>query len=74
MGWFLLIGLFCLLAVIGYFITGRPLSFAVGGIVLLAAIVFVLFVILVIWSMTAPCSAPFADHSSAYCQNQAQSP
>ena len=70
MGLFLLIGLFCLLAVIGFFATGRPFKFAFGGIVLLIATVFVLLIIIVIWTMAAPCSAPFTDHSSAYCRNQ----
>ena len=68
----LLIGLFCLLAVIGFFATGHPFKFALGGIVALIALAFVLIAVIVVWTMAAPCSAPFADHSSVYCQNQAQ--
>jgi hypothetical protein len=70
MTWFLLIGLFCLLAVIGFFITGRPFKFAISGIVFLIALVFVSLVVIVIWIMSSPCSAPFTDHNSAYCQNK----
>jgi cytoskeletal protein RodZ len=70
MEWFILIGLFCLLAVIGFFITGRPFKFAIGGIVFLVALAFVFLVVVIIWTMSAPCSAPFTDHNSAYCQNK----
>ena len=70
MTWFLLIGLFCVLAVIGFFITGNPFKFAIGGIVFLVALAFVFLVVIVIWTMSAPCSAPFTDHNSAYCQNK----
>ena len=73
MGWFLLIGLFCVLAVIGFFITGRPFKFALGGIIFLIAVVFVILAVIVIWEITSPCTAPFSDHGSSYCQNQAVS-
>ena len=73
MGWFLLIGLFCLLAVIGFFVTGSPFKFALGGMVFLIATIFVLLAVIVIWTMAAPCSAPFTDHSSTYCQNHSGS-
>ncbi len=73
MGWFLLIGIFCVLAVIGFFITGRPFKFAVGGIVFLIALAFVSLAVIVIWTMNDQCSAPFTDHNSTYCQNRAVS-
>ncbi|HUD03121.1 MAG TPA: hypothetical protein VMR46_03895 [Candidatus Paceibacterota bacterium] len=68
--WLLLIGLFCVLAVIGFFITGSPFKFALGGMVFLIAVVFILFIGLVVWTMMAPCSAPFTDHDSVYCETQ----
>jgi hypothetical protein len=64
---FLIVGIFCVLAVIGFFITGRPFKFAIGGIVFLIALVFVSLVVIVIWTVSAPCSAPFTDHNSASC-------
>lgn len=70
MTWFLLIGIFCVLAVIGFFVTGSPFKFAISGIVFLIALVFIFVVVLVVWTMNAPCSAPFTDHNSAYCQNR----
>jgi len=46
-----LIGLFCFLLVIGFFITkGKsPLSFAVGSMIVLAALAFVAFIGMVIY-------------------------
>ena len=73
MGWFLLIGIFCVLAVIGFFVTGSPFKFAIGGIVFLIALAFVSLVVIVVWTMNDPCSAPFTDHNSTYCQNRARS-
>jgi len=70
MGWFLLIGIFCVLAVIGFFITGSPFKFAIGGIVFLIALAFVSFIVLFVWTENDPCSAPFTDHNSTYCQNR----
>ena len=61
-------------SVIGFFATGRPFKFAFGGIVFLVAVVFVLLIVVVIWTLAAPCSAPFTDHSSTYCRNQASTP
>jgi hypothetical protein len=48
-----LIGLFCLLLVIGFFVTGghSSLSFAVMSMIVLAALVFVGFVGLVVWGI-----------------------
>lgn len=72
MAWllFLLIGSFCVLAIIGFFITGRPFKFAIGGIIFLIALAFVSFIVLYIWTENDPCSAPFVDHNSTYCQNR----
>ena len=49
----LLIGLFCLLLVIGFFATGgkASLSFAVMGMVALAALAFVGFIGLIVWTL-----------------------
>jgi hypothetical protein len=46
-----LIGLFCLLLVIGFFVTGgqASLSFAVKSVVVLAALAFVGFIGLIAW-------------------------
>ena len=66
MMWLLLIGLFCVLAVIGFFVTGQPFKFAVGGIVLLIALAF----ITLIWTMLSPCSSPLSGLSGTNCQNK----
>ena len=73
MTWFILIGLFCVLAVFGFFVSSRPFSFAFGGIIFLIALSFVLFVGLIIWIYADQCSAPFIDRNSTYCQNQKNS-
>ncbi len=65
---FLLIGIFCVLAVIGFFLTGKPFKFAIGGLIFLIALAFVSLVTIVVWSMTSPCTAPF--HSSYSCEKQ----
>ncbi len=70
MGLFLIIGIFCVLAVIGFFVTGRPFGFAIGGIVFLTALSFVSLITIAIWAFNFPCSAPFTDHNSTYCQNK----
>ena len=68
--WFILIGLFCFLAVVGFLLTGRPFRFAIGGIIFLIALVFIFVVVIVIWTIADPCSAPFTGHNSYSCQNQ----
>jgi len=67
---FLLLGVFCILAVIGFFITNHPFKFAIGGMVSLIALVFIFLIILVVWTMNDQCSAPFTDHNSSYCKNR----
>jgi len=48
MGWILLIGLFCFLLVLGAVLGKEPLPFAIGSVVVLGAIVFVGFVLLIL--------------------------
>ena len=48
---FLLVGLFCLLLVIGAIFHKEPLRFAVSGIVVLAALAFVVILGVVVWAL-----------------------
>lgn len=52
MMWFLLAGFFCLLIVIGAFISDRPVGFAVGSIIVLMAVSFVFIVGYVIYMIS----------------------
>ena len=52
MGWLLLlVGLFCFLLVLGVFLGKDPLSFAISGVVVLAAVGFAGFVLLIGWAL-----------------------
>ena len=51
MGWILLIGLFCFLLVIGAVLGKEPLHFAIGSVVVLAAICFAAFVLFIGWTL-----------------------
>ncbi len=65
MGLFLLVGLFCLLAVIGFFATGRPFAFAFGGIVFLIALAFVVIIGFVIYEISQSSSTHTTQQTSA---------
>ncbi|HEY4516680.1 MAG TPA: hypothetical protein VJG64_01935 [Candidatus Paceibacterota bacterium] len=52
MGWILLLaGLFCFLLVLGVILGKDPFSFAIGGVVVLGAICFAAFVLIIGWAL-----------------------
>lgn len=69
-----IVGLFCFLVVIGFFVTGNPFKFAAGSLIALVGTGFALLIVIVLWSMTSPCTAPFSDHNNSYCQKQVIQP
>ena len=54
--WLLLIGLFCFLLVVGFFVTGgeNPFGFAVMALVVLAALGFMWFISVILQAMLFP--------------------